>query len=117
MLVFQAGPDRGGNDLARLRDDVAEADRLVFLASGQVGVVAAGEGTQGFPRLDRDVAVGLRCQVPHHFTRIDCAFDLRRPLAAALVASAVVWLDEDLDFIPGIPLHSLAPIADLNRTS
>src|SRR3546814_17011378 len=105
MLVFQAGPDRGGNDLARLRDDLAEADRLVFLAPGQVGVVAAGEGTQGFPRLDRDVAVGLRCPVPHHFTRIACAFDLRTPLAEALVAYAVVELAEELAFIPGIPAH------------
>src|SRR3546814_12864717 len=50
MLVFQAGPDRGGNDLARLRDDVAEADRLVFLAPGPGGVVAAGKCTRSEER-------------------------------------------------------------------
>src|SRR3546814_3687568 len=47
------------------------------------------------------------------FFRADCAFDLRTPLADALVAYAVVELAEELDFIPGIPVHALAAIAEL----
>src|SRR3546814_3573885 len=47
------------------------------------------------------------------FFRADCAFDLRTPLADALVAYAVVELAEELDFLPGIPVHALAAIAEL----
>src|SRR3546814_4237779 len=40
MLALQAGPDRLGDDLARLGDDSADAYFLLILALGQVHVVA-----------------------------------------------------------------------------
>ena len=46
VIVFQTRPDRRGNDLAWLRNDVAEADRFVLLALGQVRVVATSEFTE-----------------------------------------------------------------------
>ena len=41
-LALDAGPGRRGDDLARLGLNVAEADLLVFLRYGEMGVLAAG---------------------------------------------------------------------------
>ncbi|MNO99513.1 hypothetical protein D3C76_912840 [compost metagenome] len=71
VVVFQARPGRAGDDLARLRLDVAEANRLVRLGRGQVAVVAAGEFRQRGPGLDRDMAVGFRRQAEDDFGGVD----------------------------------------------
>ena len=77
LLRFQSRPDRRGDDLARLRHDVAKADLLVLLRDREMGVVAPGESAQRLPRLDGDFTVGLRRQRQHHFRRVDVGVDLR----------------------------------------
>src|SRR5208283_5224932 len=57
LLRLQPGPDRRRDDLARLRDDIAEADFLVFFRNREMGVVEPGEAAERSPRLDRDLAV------------------------------------------------------------
>ena len=42
MLVFKTRPGWAGDDLARLRHDVPEADLLLFLVLRQMGVVQTG---------------------------------------------------------------------------
>src|SRR5690606_8378244 len=113
VLVFQARPGRAGDDLARLRLDVAEADRLVLLGQRQVAVVAAGELRQRGPGLHGDVAVGLRRQAEDDLGGIDGRLDLRPTQADALLAHDVVQLAEEIDFILGVPVDALAAVAEL----
>lgn len=49
MFVLQTGPGRAGDDFARLRLNVAEANFLVFLVQRQMAVIAAGDVAQGLP--------------------------------------------------------------------
>ena len=86
LLALDAGPGRRGDDLARLRDDVAEADLLVLLRDGEMRVLAAGESRQRLPGLDRDLAVGLRRQAQDHFAGVDVGLDLRQALGRPLLA-------------------------------
>ena len=111
MLVLQARPDRRRDNLARLRLDIAEADCFVFLARGQMGVLAAGELAQRFPCLDRHMTVGLRRQRQDHLAGIDRAFDPRTTLADALVEDAMVEIAKERHFIFGIPVYALAAVA------
>ena len=74
LLALDARPGGRGDDLARLRLDVAEADLLVFLGKGQVGVFAAGYLAERFPCLDRHLAIGLRepASAPPRWRRCRC---------------------------------------------
>ena len=110
MIIFQAGPGRAGNDLARLRLNIPEADRLVLFAHRQMAVVTTGELRQRFPGLDRHVAVGFRGQRENHFAGIDCAIDLRAALADTLIQHFVIKLPKELDFVISIPADALAAV-------
>jgi hypothetical protein len=46
MLIFQARPGRAGDNFARLRLNIAEADLLVFFVQRQVRMVATGDLAQ-----------------------------------------------------------------------
>lgn len=81
VLVFQAGPGWAGDDFARLRLNVAEANFLVFLVQRQMPVIAAGDVAQRFPGFHRHLAVGFRRQRQDHFRRVYRALDLRPPAA------------------------------------
>ena len=59
-LGLQAGPDRRGYDLARLRHHVAEANLLVLLRDRQMRVIAPGEPAERCPGLDRNLSVSFR---------------------------------------------------------
>ena len=80
LLRFQSRPDRRGDDLARLRDHVAEADLLVFLGDREMGVVSPGEAFERRPGLDRDFAIGLRREAQDHLAGVDGAVDAGQPL-------------------------------------
>src|SRR5690606_18095611 len=62
FLTFQPRPDRRGDDLPWLRDDVAEANFLFVLREGEVRVLAPGRVRQGRPGLDGSPAIRLRRQ-------------------------------------------------------
>ena len=113
VLVFETRPGRTGDDLARLRLDVTEADRLVLLGQRQVAVVAAGEFRQRSPGLHGHVTVGFRCQAEDDLGGIDGRLDLRPALADALIAHLVVQLAEEIDLMLGVPVDALAAVAEL----
>ena len=115
LLRLQSRPDWRGDDLARLRDDVAEADFLVFLRDGEMAVVTPGEAAERFPGLDRDLAIGLRREAEDHLAGIDVAFDPRQALARALLGDGAVEPLEEVDLMLGIPAHALAAIAELGH--
>ncbi|GBC55466.1 hypothetical protein PSNTI_09210 [Stutzerimonas stutzeri] len=85
----------------------------MLLGQRQVAVVAAGEFRQRGPGLHGNVTVGFRCQAEDDLGSIDGRFDLRTPLADALVAHLVVQLAEEIDFILGVPVDALAAVAEL----
>ena len=75
LLALQPRPGRRRDDLARLRDDIAEADLLVLLRQRQMGVLAARGLAERLPGLHRDLAVGLRRQHQDHFGGVDVGDD------------------------------------------
>src|SRR6185312_7371025 len=89
-LAFDSRPGRRADDLARLRLNVAEADLLVFAAFGQMAMVAAGRAGERLPGLDRDIAVGLGCQIHDHLGSIDVAVDPRPSFGGTLFADGVI---------------------------
>ena len=113
VLVFQARPDRRGDDLARLRLQIAETDRLVLLAFSQVGMAASGEGLERGPGLDRDLTIGFRRQMQDDLAGIDRGLDLRAALADAVFGNGVIELAEEFHLVPGIPVQALAAVAEL----
>jgi hypothetical protein len=78
-----------GDDLARLRGDVAEADLLVFLDHRQMRVLAPRRLFQRLPCLDGDLAVGFGRQHQHHLAGVDRCFDLRHALGRPIDMRAV----------------------------
>ena len=84
VLGLDAAPGRAGDDLARLRLDVAEADLLVLLRQREMRVLAAGDLRQRLPGLHRHLAVGLRRQHQHDLGGVDVRLDPRQALGDAL---------------------------------
>lgn len=66
MLALKAGPRRAGDDFARLRLNIAEADFLVFFVQRQMGVIAPGQFAEGFLGFDRDLTVSFRGKGEDH---------------------------------------------------
>lgn len=60
VLALKAGPRWAGDNFARLRLNIAEADFLVFFVQRQMGVIAPGQFAEGLPCFDRDLTVGFR---------------------------------------------------------
>src|SRR3546814_13580994 len=77
MLALQPGPDRCGDDLARLGDDIAEAYFLLLLALGQVHVIAPGHLSPRLPCLARDFAVRLGGKHQETLAAVTDVFHLR----------------------------------------
>ena len=115
MLGFHAAPGRRGDDLARLRLHIAEANFVVFAGLGEMGVVQAGVLAQGFPSLHRDLSVGLRGQHQHHFGGINVGFDARQAKADALTGDGAVQFGQLLDLGLGIPAYALAAVANFGH--
>ncbi|MCY1219418.1 hypothetical protein D9M72_313920 [compost metagenome] len=113
LLAFQARPGRRGNDLARLRLDVAETDLVVFAAHGEVGMVAAGDLAQRLPGLDGHVAVGLGREGQDHLGRVDRGIQARTALAHARLGHAVVDAGQLVHLVLGVPVDALAAVAQL----
>src|SRR5690606_1573930 len=110
--LLQPRPGGRGDDLARLRGDVAEADLLLFLAFGQVRVVAPGHLAERLPGLDRDFAVGLRREHQDRLAGVDVVVDLG-PAGGRAVEDAPVEVAEQFDLGLRIPAYALAAVAEL----
>ena len=59
VLALKAGPRRAGDNFARLRLNIAEADFLIFFVQRQMGVIAPGQFAEGFPGFDRNLTVSF----------------------------------------------------------
>jgi hypothetical protein len=94
FLRFQAGPDRRRDDLARLRDHIAEADLLVCLGSGEMSMFPPGKSTERSPGLYRDLAVRLGREAQNDFTGIDIRIDARKPFRRSLVGHDAIQVLE-----------------------
>ena len=112
MFGFQATPGWRGDDLARLRLHVAEADFVVFAWLGEVGMVQSGVLAQGFPSFHRNLPVSLRGQHQHHFGGINVRLDARQAKADAFGGDGAVQFGQLLDLRLGVPAYPLATIAD-----
>ena len=113
ILGFDARPGRRGDDLARLRHHIVEADFFVLFWLCQMGVLAAGRLRQRVPGLDRHFAIGLRGQGQDHLGRIDIGLDARHALGRTLLGHLAVEALEEGDLVIGVPRDSLAAIAKL----
>ena len=93
LLALEPRPGRRRDDLARLRDDVAEADLLVLLdGSARWACSRPVVFDSACPGLDRDLAVGLRRQHQQHFGRVDVGVDAGHALGRALLGDDAVEL-------------------------
>ena len=109
FFALHARPNRRGNNLARLGDDVAEADLRVLAGVNQVRMIAAGDFAQRLPCFFRNMAVGFRRQRQNHLGRIDGGFDFRLAFARAFGLHAVE-LAQVFHFVLGIPRHAFAVV-------
>lgn len=66
VLALKAGPRRAGDDFARLRLNIAEADFLIFFVQRQMSVIASGQFAEGLPGFDRDLTVSFRRKGEDH---------------------------------------------------
>ena len=107
----------------RGRDDVAEADLLVFLREREMGVVSPGRILEQHPGLDRDFAVGLRRKGKDDFTGVDGGVDTGQPLAGALLdhyavrtlSSSTSWSVFQLMPLPPLPSLFISGPSEVKR--
>src|SRR5690606_13996905 len=112
VLVFQARPGRAGDDLARLRHNVPEADFFLFLVGGQMGVIQAGELGQRRPGFYRHLAVGFRRQGQDDLGGINGTLNLRAACVGTLKVGIVQVLQE-VHFLLGVPVDALTTVTQL----
>ena len=112
VFIFQSRPGRAGDDLARLRHDIPEADLFIFFIQCQVRVIQPGEFRQCSPCLDGDLAVGFRRQGQNHFRRINRAFNLR-PACVSAIDVLVVQITQERHFFFSVPVDALAAVTQL----
>ena len=107
LLGLDPAPGGRCDHLARLCDDVIEADQVCRAAGCQVLVRAAGLFFQGRPRFGRHPSIGLGGQRHDRLAGVDVAFDLRHALGGTgLLHDAIVVL-EQLHFFLGVPREPL----------
>src|SRR6516165_10644492 len=111
LFTFDARPCRRGDDLPRLRHQIAITNLFVLALLCQVRVVSTSRLPKRFPRLDRDLAVSLWREVQNNFGRINVRFDARLALSRSAVIDLVVQLLEPAHLVFGIPTDSLATVA------
>jgi len=75
LLGVDTAPDRGGDYLARLSDQVPEPYLLFLAPFGEVTVSPAGCGRECIPCPDRNMTVGFRGQRKDHLGSLDVGFD------------------------------------------
>src|SRR6516165_1308279 len=113
MFTFDARPCRRGDDLPRLRHQIAITNLFVLTLLCKVRVVSTSRLPKRFPRLDRNLAIGLRREIQNNFGRINVGFDARSALSGSAVIDLVVQLPEPAHLVFGIPTDSLATVAEL----
>ena len=106
-------PGGAGDDLARLRRDIAEADLGVMRAFGQMGMVPAGGFLQLLPRLHGHFAVGFGGKHQDHFRRVDRGVQLGQPFRDALIQHHPIQIAQMANLDLGIPVDALAAVAEL----
>ena len=102
MFTFQTGPGWAGDDLARLRLDIAEANLLVFFVERQMRMFTTSHRAERFPRFHSNLTVGFRGEGEDHFRRVQCSFNQRTAFRRAF-ALGVVELAEEIDLRLGVP--------------
>src|SRR5690606_22667222 len=102
VLALEPRPRRRRDDLARLGDNGAEADLLLFLAFSQMNVIAPGRLGKFRPRLYRNLAVGFRGQHEYSLAGIDIGLD-PGPACRRSVGDHAVELCKQFDLMPGVP--------------
>src|SRR5574337_1236633 len=115
VLALDPAPGSRGDDLARLRLDVAVADLLVLAMQREVLVLAPGDPGQRFPGLDRDMAVGLGGELEHDLAGVDVGVDAGHALGRAFFTDDAVELAQLPDLGLGVPCYPLAAVAELGR--
>src|SRR3990167_8276802 len=90
MLALDPGPDRRGDDLARLGNNVPEPDLLVFLWPREMGVLPARLLFERFPSADRHLTVGFRGEHQDCLASIDVGLYYRSPFGDGLVEHPAV---------------------------
>src|SRR6516164_835115 len=113
MLAFDARPGRRGDDLPRLRDQIAIPNLFILALLCKVRVVTTSHLPEGFPRFDRNLAIGFRREKENNLGRIDVAFDARPTVGRAGILYLVVQFAEATHFIFGVPADALAAIPEL----
>src|SRR6516164_9413613 len=113
MFTFDARPCRRGDDLPRLRHQIAITNLFVLALLRKVRVVTTSHLPKGFPRFDRNLAIGLRREIQNNFGRINVGFDARAALRRSAVIDFVVQLPEPAHLVFSIPTDSLATVAEL----
>src|SRR6516164_427097 len=63
MFTFDARPCRRGDDVPRLCDSIAITNLFILTLLCKVRVVTTCHLPEGFPRFDRDLAIGLRREI------------------------------------------------------
>ncbi len=111
MFVFQARPGRAGDDLTRLRLNIAEADLLVFFVQRQMRMVAAGKFAQRFPRLHSYLTVSFRRESEDHLSGVNSGLQLRLAFRRAF-RLGVVELTQQVHLALGIPGDTFTAVAD-----
>ena len=78
-LGFNATPGWRGDDLARLRLNVAKANFFVLAVNPKVRMVQAGLFAQRLPGLDGNVPIGFGRQMQHHFAGVNVSLNFGMP--------------------------------------
>jgi len=111
VFIFQTRPCRAGDNFARLRLNIAEADFLVFFIQRQMRVVAAGILAQRCPGFHRHLTVGFRCQRQDDFGCINRGVDHRLAFRRA-IRFGVVQFFQQIDFAVGIPANAFTAVTE-----
>src|SRR5262249_56650939 len=113
VLALDARPSGRGNDLPRLRHQIAVANLLVLALFSQMRMVAAGRLSKRLPGLYRNLSVRLRREIENDLGGIDIAFDARATVGRPAVVDLVVQLGEAPHLFLGAPGEPIAAVAEL----
>ena len=111
FFALDARPNGRGNNLARLRHHIAEADLGVLRRFGQMLVFAAGGFAQRFPGFHGNVAVGFGGEGKNHLGSINGGVELGLAFADAVGTHAVEFTQE-LNLMAGLPCQAFAVVVD-----
>ena len=114
LLALEPRPGRRRDDLARLGDDVAEADLLVFLGQRQMGVLAAGRLRQRLPGPAPRPRRWSPAPASAATSAASMSVSMRaRPLVGPSSVTTPFSCLQVLDLVAGLPGDALDAVAEL----